>query len=76
MAIAWHAHSHSHKIAHGHDMSMTIAKNVGDPLIRHPIIRNPFLRTVTLNGTPQDQLQTARPHMAYAGPRFVIINGT
>ena len=30
MAIAWHAQSHSHKITHGHDMSMTIAKNVGD----------------------------------------------
>ena len=41
-------------------MAMTLLKNIDNPLIRHPIIRNPFLRTVTLNGTPQDQEQTAR----------------
>ena len=39
-------------------------KNIGNPRIRHPIIRNPFIRTVTLYGTPQDQVQTARPHMS------------
>ena len=47
-------------------MAMTLLKNIGNPLIRHPIIRNPFIRvirTVTLYGTLQDQVQTARPHI-------------
>ena len=50
MAIAWQGHGHSHENGHSHDMAMTIAKNIGDPLLRHPIIRNPPIRTLTLKG--------------------------